>query len=74
MPSAGDNSVVKAARRRPPSWNTSTNDVSTPKPAQPPVESGGKRKPEISSMSPSKKLSTLSTNSVASSLKPLLPQ
>ncbi|KAG2320719.1 hypothetical protein Bca52824_013932 [Brassica carinata] len=77
-PSAGDSDGVKSARRRP-LLETSYSGKSSPKLAIasslaiPPLESGGKRKPDSVSMSPSKKPSTPSTNSVASGLKPLLP-
>ncbi|KAL0694839.1 hypothetical protein Bca4012_062019 [Brassica carinata] len=80
-PSAGDSSGAKVPRRRPPSWKRKAQagkasaKVSPPSElAPPPLESGGKRKPEMVSMSPSKKLTTPSSNSVASGLKPLLPQ
>ncbi|XP_018435701.1 uncharacterized protein LOC108807987 [Raphanus sativus] len=79
--SAGDSSGSKSARRRLPSWkrkaqgsrgsarNTSAVVLTTP-----PMESGGKRKPDTVPLSPSKKLLTPTSISVASNLKPLLPQ
>ncbi|XP_018435726.1 uncharacterized protein LOC108808018 [Raphanus sativus] len=77
-PSAGDSKVVKVARRRPPSWKRkaqalkSTTRIISPSDQAPiPPESGSKRKTESASMSPSKKSSTPTTNSVASGLKPL---
>lgn len=80
-PSAGDSNGVKGARRRPPSWKrkaqagkSSAKAFPSSEITMPPLESGGKRKPETVSMSPSKKSSTPTSISVASSLKPLLPQ
>lgn len=80
-PSAGDSNGVKGARRRPPSWKrkaqagkSSAKASPSSEITMPPLESGGKRKPETVSMSPSKKSSTPTSISVASSLKPLLPQ
>ncbi|XP_009138088.1 uncharacterized protein LOC103862131 [Brassica rapa] len=80
-PSSGDSITPKQQRRRPPSWKrkaqagkgaSPSNRIS--KSSAPQLESSGKRKTDAISMSPSKKLSTPTTNSVASSLKPLLPQ
>ncbi|KAJ4901649.1 hypothetical protein Rs2_15600 [Raphanus sativus] len=77
-PSAGDSKVVKVARRRPPSWKRKAQALkstiritSTSDQALIPPESGSKRKTESAPMSPSKKSSTPTTNSVASGLKPL---
>ncbi|KAH0863030.1 hypothetical protein HID58_080241 [Brassica napus] len=64
-PSAGDSNGVKGARRRPPSWKrkaqagkSSAKAFPSSEITMPPLESGGKRKPETVSMSPSKKSST----------------
>uniref|UniRef100_A0A0D3DLT6 Cupin type-1 domain-containing protein n=1 Tax=Brassica oleracea var. oleracea TaxID=109376 RepID=A0A0D3DLT6_BRAOL len=62
-PSAGDSNGVKGARRRPPSWKrkaqagkSSAKASPSSEITMPPLESGGKRKPETVSMSPSKKM------------------
>lgn len=68
----------KQVRRRPPSWKRKAqarkSALSTPAVSSTPKEIGGKRKPDSINSSPAKKFSVPSTNSVASSLKPLLLQ
>lgn len=80
-PSSGDSSFPKQQRRRPPSWKRKAQASKglyssnlAIKATETPLETGGKRKPDASSLSPTKKLSTPKTISVASSLKPLPPQ
>lgn len=80
-PSSGDSCAPKHQRRRPPSWKRKAQASKQPlssnlasEATTTPLETGGKRKPDASAMSPAKKLSTPKTTSVASSLKPLLPQ
>lgn len=80
-PSSGDSNAPKQQRRRPPSWKRKAQACKGASPSNriskstaPPLESSGKRKTDAISMSPSKKLSTPTTNTVASSLKPLPPQ
>ena len=80
-PSAGDSKAIKSTRRRPPSWkrkakagNATSSRKSSSALVLAPLESGSKRKSDIVPMSPSKKVSIPTPISVASSLKPLLPQ
>ncbi|XP_018460757.2 uncharacterized protein LOC108831734 [Raphanus sativus] len=72
---AGGSKEGKQARRRPPSWKrksqtgkSSLNSSGTPFALK---EISGKRKPESVNQSPAKKPSVPSTNTVASSVKPL---
>lgn len=80
-PSAGDGKAAKVARRRPPSWKrkaqagkASSKITSSSGHARTTFESSSKRKPDSVPMSPAKKILTPTNNSVASSLKSLLPQ
>lgn len=78
LPAGGSGGGGKKARRRPPSWKRKVQagkkSLDTLAALSTPKENGGKRKPDPLSLSPAKKLSVPSTVSVASILKPLLPQ